>query len=102
MSTPCTRSKHGFSKLCTPPMRTFLSAHQPATARPSVPNLRLWGIAQSIRAVCIEPYQEMVDLRVKDWKSRRLRSQGLKGGKEIVSLTDDTDADHRLLRFVFL
>jgi hypothetical protein len=46
--------------------------------------------------VCIEPYQEMVDLRVKEWASK---FQKLQGGKEIVSVTvtGETSADLRLL-----
>jgi hypothetical protein len=39
--------------------------------------------SEQLRAVCIEPYQEMVDLRVKE----------LQGGQEIVNLTGDTSAD---------
>lgn len=56
--------------------------------------LRLWSKPEQLRAVCIEPYQEMVDLRVKEWTSK---FQNLQGGKEIVSLTGETSADLRLL-----
>ncbi|PPQ88313.1 hypothetical protein CVT25_012373 [Psilocybe cyanescens] len=56
--------------------------------------LRLWSRKEPSRAVCIEPYQEMVDLRVKEWKAK---FQNLQGGKEIVSLTGETSADLRLL-----
>jgi pre-mRNA-splicing helicase BRR2 len=56
--------------------------------------LRLWSKPEQLRAVCIEPYQEMVDLRVKEWT---LKFQKLQGGKEIVSLTGETSADLRLL-----
>ena len=56
--------------------------------------LRLWSKSEQLRAVCIEPYQEMVDLRVKEWTSK---FQKLQGGKEIVSLTGETSADLRLL-----
>jgi pre-mRNA-splicing helicase BRR2 len=56
--------------------------------------LRLWSKRDSPRAVCIEPYQEMVDQRVDEW--RRKFSQ-VQGGKEIVSLTGDRSADLRLL-----
>ncbi|KAF7323081.1 hypothetical protein HMN09_00088200 [Mycena chlorophos] len=56
--------------------------------------LRLWSKRDAPRAVCIEPYQEMVDLRVKDWQEKFAR---LQGGKEIVSLTGETSADLRLL-----
>ena len=56
--------------------------------------MRLWSQPQSKRAVCIEPYQDMVDLRLAEWKAR---FGGVQGGKEIVSLTGETSADLRLL-----
>ncbi|KAH9932327.1 Sec63-domain-containing protein [Fomitopsis serialis] len=56
--------------------------------------LRLWSKREEQRAVCIEPYQEMVDLRVAEWRNK---FGGLQGGKEIVSLTGETSADLRLL-----
>ncbi|KAF7305029.1 putative ATP dependent RNA helicase [Mycena kentingensis (nom. inval.)] len=56
--------------------------------------LRLWSKREQPRAVCIEPYQEMVDLRVKEWQEK---FSGVQGGKEIVSLTGETSADLRLL-----
>ncbi|KAF9006973.1 Sec63 Brl domain-containing protein [Cyathus striatus] len=56
--------------------------------------LRLWSKREQPRAVCIEPYQEMVDLRVKEWQAKFSK---LQGGKEIVSLTGETSADLRLL-----
>ncbi|KAG7448800.1 Sec63-domain-containing protein [Guyanagaster necrorhizus] len=56
--------------------------------------LRLWSKREQPRAVCIEPYQEMVDQRVKEWQGK---FSGLQGGKEIVSLTGETSADLRLL-----
>ncbi|SJK98702.1 probable ATP dependent RNA helicase [Armillaria ostoyae] len=56
--------------------------------------LRLWSKREQPRAVCIEPYQEMVDQRVKEWQDK---FSGLQGGKEIVSLTGETSADLRLL-----
>lgn len=56
--------------------------------------LRLWSKREQPRAVCIEPYQEMVDQRVAEW---RKKFSGLQGGKEIVSLTGETSADLRLL-----
>ncbi|KAF8808479.1 Sec63-domain-containing protein [Phlegmacium glaucopus] len=63
--------------------------------------LRLWSKLESTRtvtrAVCLELYQEMVDLRVKEWKTK---FQGLQGGKEIVNLTGDTSADLKLLEWV--
>ncbi|KAG5352316.1 hypothetical protein C0989_002851 [Termitomyces sp. Mn162] len=56
--------------------------------------LRLWSKKEQPRAVCIEPYQEMVDQRVAEWREKFAR---LQGGKEIVSLTGETSADLRLL-----
>ncbi|KAJ6502434.1 putative RNA helicase [Mycena sanguinolenta] len=56
--------------------------------------LRLWSKRERLRAVCIEPYQEMVDQRVAEWRSKFAAVQG---GKEIVSLTGETSADLRLL-----
>ena len=56
--------------------------------------LRLWSKREQPRAVCIEPYQEMVDQRVMEW---RAKFEKLQGGKEIVSLTGETTADLMLL-----
>ncbi|KAJ6623527.1 Sec63 Brl domain-containing protein [Mycena sp. CBHHK59/15] len=56
--------------------------------------LRLWSKREQPRAVCIEPYQEMVDQRVEEWRAKFAKVQG---GKEIVSLTGETSADLRLL-----
>ncbi|KAJ7343359.1 putative RNA helicase [Mycena albidolilacea] len=56
--------------------------------------LRLWSKRERLRAVCIEPYQEMVDRRVTEWQDKFAAVQG---GKEIVSLTGETSADLRLL-----
>lgn len=56
--------------------------------------LRLWSKRDPPRAVCIEPFQDMVDQRVDEWKKK---FSSLQGGKEIVSLTGDRSADLRLL-----
>ena len=56
--------------------------------------LRLWSKRDPSRAVCIEPYQDMVDQRVDEW---RRKFNQLQGGKEVVSLTGDRSADLRLL-----
>jgi pre-mRNA-splicing helicase BRR2 len=56
--------------------------------------LRLWSKPQQERAVCIEPFQEMVDQRVAEW---RRKFSGLQGGKEIVGLTGEASSDLRLL-----
>jgi len=56
--------------------------------------LRLWSKAEQPRAVCIEPFPEMVEQRVAEWKEKFGQ---LQGGKEIVALTGETSADLRLL-----
>ncbi|KAF8507301.1 putative RNA helicase [Hysterangium stoloniferum] len=56
--------------------------------------LRLWSKRDPSRAVCIEPFQEMVDQRVDEWRKKFSK---LQGGKEIVNLTGDRNADLRLL-----
>ncbi|GJE96304.1 Sec63-domain-containing protein [Phanerochaete sordida] len=56
--------------------------------------LRLWSKREQPRAVCIEPFQDMVDLRVQEW---RTKFGNLQGGKEIVSLTGESSQDLRLL-----
>ncbi|KAG6370880.1 putative RNA helicase [Boletus reticuloceps] len=56
--------------------------------------LKLWNKRDNSRAVCVEPYQEIVDQRVAEW---RRKFGSVQGGKEIVSLTGETSADLRLL-----
>lgn len=56
--------------------------------------LRLWSRREQPRAVCIMPYQDMVDQRVVEWQKK---FGSLQGGKEIVALTGETAADLRLL-----
>ena len=56
--------------------------------------LRHWAKGESGRAIYVTPFQEAIDLRLRDWQSRL---GGLGGGKEIVKLTGDTAADLRLL-----
>lgn len=56
--------------------------------------LRLWSKPNAGRAVCIEPFQDVVDLRVAEWK---VKFGELQGGKSIVALTGETSADIRLL-----
>ncbi|BGP06391.1 Pre-mRNA-splicing helicase BRR2 [Rhodotorula toruloides] len=56
--------------------------------------LRLWSQAEPRRAVCIEPFQEIVDARVAEWRTKFGK---LQGGKEVVALTGETSADLRLL-----
>ncbi|KIJ15196.1 hypothetical protein PAXINDRAFT_169339 [Paxillus involutus ATCC 200175] len=56
--------------------------------------MRLWSKKDNSRAVCVEPYQEMVDQRVAEW---RRKFSGVQGGKEILSLTGETSADLRRL-----
>lgn len=56
--------------------------------------LNLWNKEDNSRAVFIEPYQEMVDKRVAEW---RHKFSGVQGGKDIVSLTGETSSDLCLL-----
>ncbi|KXN91384.1 hypothetical protein AN958_00907 [Leucoagaricus sp. SymC.cos] len=56
--------------------------------------MRLWSKREQPRAVCVMPVQEMVDMRVEEWKRKFGRVQG---GKEILGLTGETSADLRLL-----
>ncbi|KAG8908173.1 DEIH-box ATPase [Tulasnella sp. 403] len=56
--------------------------------------LRLWSKPNAPRAVCIEPFQEMVDQRVAEW---RAKFGDIQGGKDIVALTGETSADLRLM-----
>ncbi|KAJ4471946.1 Sec63-domain-containing protein [Lentinula lateritia] len=46
------------------------------------------------RAVCLLPYQDMVETRVSEWREKFGRVQG---GKEILALTGETTADLRVL-----
>ena len=55
--------------------------------------LRLWSKRDPPRAVCIEPYQEMVDMRVAEWSGKFASLN-----KEIVGLTGESTADLALLR----
>lgn len=56
--------------------------------------LRVWSKREQPRAVYIEPYRDMVDLRVAEWRAKFGK---LQGNKEIVSSTGETIADLRLL-----
>ncbi|KDE06013.1 pre-mRNA splicing factor [Microbotryum lychnidis-dioicae p1A1 Lamole] len=56
--------------------------------------LRLWSQPKATRAICIEPFQDVVDMRVAEWKAK---FGDVQGGKEIVALTGETSADIRLL-----
>jgi pre-mRNA-splicing helicase BRR2 len=56
--------------------------------------LRLWAKKVKSRAVCIEPFQDMVDLRLKEWQ---LKFGELRDRKKFVKLTGETSADLRLL-----
>jgi pre-mRNA-splicing helicase BRR2 len=57
--------------------------------------LRLWAQEEPGRAVCIEPYQEVVDLRLAEWSAKFGQ---LQGGKTIMSLTGETSEDLRRLK----
>ncbi|KFY24405.1 hypothetical protein V493_05264 [Pseudogymnoascus sp. VKM F-4281 (FW-2241)] len=56
--------------------------------------LHHWSKPDAGRAVYIAPFQELVDLRLQDWKARL---SGIRGGKEVVKLTGETTADLKLL-----
>jgi pre-mRNA-splicing helicase BRR2 len=57
--------------------------------------LRHWKNPEAPRAVYIAPFQELIDIRYKDWEKRL---SGLAEGKDIVKLTGETTADLRLLK----
>ena len=56
--------------------------------------LRHWAKGQTGRVVYVTPFQDVIDLRLKDWRSRLSH---LDGGKEIVKLSGDSAADLRVL-----
>jgi pre-mRNA-splicing helicase BRR2 len=56
--------------------------------------LRHWSKPNPSRVVYIAPFQELIDLRLQDW---RRRFANLRGGKEIVKLIGETTADLKLL-----
>ncbi|OBT60946.1 pre-mRNA-splicing helicase BRR2 [Pseudogymnoascus sp. 23342-1-I1] len=56
--------------------------------------LHHWSKPDAGRAVYIAPFQELVNLRLQDWKARLAN---IRGGKEIVKLTGETTADLKLL-----
>lgn len=56
--------------------------------------LHHWSKPEAGRAVYVAPFQELVDSRLEDWRTR-LGSIG--GGKTLVKLTGETTADLRLL-----
>jgi pre-mRNA-splicing helicase BRR2 len=56
--------------------------------------LHYWSKQDTGRAVYIAPFQDLVDLRLKDWQSRFSK---LRGGKDIVKLTGETTADLKIL-----
>ncbi|WVQ83790.1 hypothetical protein IAT38_005934 [Cryptococcus sp. DSM 104549] len=55
--------------------------------------LRLWAKRDPPRAVCIEPYQEMVDMRAAEWSDKFASLS-----KVVVALTGESTADLALLR----
>jgi pre-mRNA-splicing helicase BRR2 len=57
--------------------------------------LRLWSKKDASRAVCIEPYQDMVNMRVDEWSEK---FANLQGGKVVVALTGEQSQDLALLR----
>lgn len=57
--------------------------------------LRLWLKPTAQRAVCLLPYEDMVEARVTHWQNHLGH---LRGGKIIAALTGDTTADLAILR----
>ncbi|GAA96884.1 uncharacterized protein L969DRAFT_17737 [Mixia osmundae IAM 14324] len=56
--------------------------------------MRLWSQSEPGRAVCIEPYPDVVETRVAEWQNRLGK---LRGGKNIAALTGETSTDLRIL-----
>ncbi|KAJ3296866.1 DEIH-box ATPase [Rhizoclosmatium sp. JEL0117] len=56
--------------------------------------LRLWALHSKARCVYIAPFDDVVEMKLADWKAK---FNGLMGGKNIVALTGDTAADLKLL-----
>ncbi|KAI8610960.1 Sec63 Brl domain-containing protein, partial [Chytriomyces sp. MP71] len=56
--------------------------------------LRLWALQSKARCVYIAPFNEVVEIKLAEWKTK---FGGLMGGKNIVALTGDTAADLKLL-----
>ncbi|PKS06631.1 hypothetical protein jhhlp_007381 [Lomentospora prolificans] len=56
--------------------------------------LRHWAKTSAGKAVYLAPYQELVDIRLRDWEKRLSH---LRGGKLIVKLTGETATDLDLL-----
>lgn len=56
--------------------------------------LRLWSQPKAARAVCIEPFQDVVDARVREWTKKFGHVQG---GKTILALTNEPTANVGLL-----
>ncbi|KAI9331221.1 Sec63 Brl domain-containing protein, partial [Obelidium mucronatum] len=56
--------------------------------------LRLWALHSKSRCVYIAPFDDVVEVKLADWKAK---FGGLMGGKNIVALTGDTAADLKLL-----
>ena len=55
--------------------------------------MRLWKEG-SARCVCLEPFQDVVDVRVAEWSAK---FGSVRNGKKVVALTGETSADLRLL-----
>ncbi|KAF2099454.1 pre-mRNA splicing helicase [Rhizodiscina lignyota] len=56
--------------------------------------LHAWSSSDAKKIVYIAPFQELVDIRLKDWQKRLAR---VAGGKNIVKLTEDMNIDLKLL-----
>ncbi|TPX60239.1 hypothetical protein PhCBS80983_g01906 [Powellomyces hirtus] len=56
--------------------------------------LRLWAVTPKARCVYVAPFDEVVELKVAEWKNK---FGGMLGGKNVVALTGETTADLKLL-----
>ncbi|KAJ3094675.1 hypothetical protein HK100_006063, partial [Physocladia obscura] len=56
--------------------------------------LRLWVLQAKSRCVYIAPFDDVVEMKLAEWKAK---FGGLMGGKNIVALTGDTASDLKLL-----
>ncbi|KND04164.1 ATP-dependent RNA helicase BRR2 [Spizellomyces punctatus DAOM BR117] len=56
--------------------------------------LRLWAVNPTARCVYIAPFDEVVEVKMSEWKAK---FGSLLGGKNIVALTGETTADLKLL-----
>ncbi|KAJ3381344.1 DEIH-box ATPase [Entophlyctis sp. JEL0112] len=56
--------------------------------------LRLWALHAKSRCIYIAPFDDVVEMKLSDWKAK---FGGVLGGKNVVALTGDTASDLKLL-----